>query len=97
MLRNRIDKFGVAEPLIQRQGDREIVIQLPGLKDPKRALDLIGKTAVLEFKLVDEKASVERALKGRSRKEASSSTSGRSTSGRANARRFPSSSRSPSS
>ncbi len=64
VLRNRIDKFGVAEPLIQRQGDREIVIQLPGLKDPKRALDLIGKTAVLEFKLVDEKASVERALKG---------------------------------
>lgn len=64
VLRNRIDKFGVAEPLIQRQGDREIVIQLPGLKDPKRALDLIGKTAVLEFKLVDEKASVERSLKG---------------------------------
>jgi preprotein translocase subunit SecD len=53
-IRNRIDKFGVTEPVIQRQGQREIVIQLPGLKDPDRALALIGKTAVLEFKLVDE-------------------------------------------
>ncbi len=53
-IRNRIDKFGVAEPLIQRQGEREIVIQLPGLKDPERAISLIGKTAVLEFRLLDE-------------------------------------------
>lgn len=53
-IRNRIDKFGVAEPLIQKQGDREIAIQLPGLKDPERAIQLIGKTAVLEFRLVDE-------------------------------------------
>jgi preprotein translocase subunit SecD len=53
-IRNRIDKFGVAEPLIQRQGARELVIQLPGLKDPERALALIGKTAILEFKLLDE-------------------------------------------
>ncbi len=53
-IRNRIDKFGVAEPLIQRQGEREIVVQLPGLKDPERAIALIGKTAVLEFRLVDE-------------------------------------------
>ena len=63
-IRNRIDKFGVREPLIQRQGKDEIVIQLPGLKDPKRAIDLIGKTAVLEFKLVDEEHSLEEALKG---------------------------------
>ena len=53
-IRNRIDQFGVTEPLIQRQGDREIVIQLPGVKDTERALDLIGKTALLEFKLLDE-------------------------------------------
>ncbi|MCK4847018.1 MAG: protein translocase subunit SecD, partial [Deltaproteobacteria bacterium] len=51
-IRNRIDKFGVSEPLIQRQGEREIVIQLPGLKDTKRAIDLIGKKAVLEFRLL---------------------------------------------
>jgi SecD/SecF fusion protein len=52
ILRNRIDEFGVAEPVIIRQGEDEIVIQLPGEKDPKRALELIGKTAQLEFKLV---------------------------------------------
>ncbi len=53
-IRNRIDKFGVAEPVIQKQGDDQLVIQLPGLRDPERAIQLIGKTAVLEFRLVDE-------------------------------------------
>jgi preprotein translocase subunit SecD len=53
-IRNRIDKFGVAEPIIQKQGEDEIVVQLPGLKDPERAIELIGKTAVLEFRIVDE-------------------------------------------
>ncbi|HZV45845.1 MAG TPA: protein translocase subunit SecD [Thermodesulfovibrionales bacterium] len=53
-IRNRIDQFGVAEPTIHRQGENEIVVQLPGVKDPKRAIDLIGKTAQLEFKLVDD-------------------------------------------
>jgi preprotein translocase subunit SecD len=53
-IRNRIDKFGVAEPAIQKQGEREIAIQLPGLRDPDRAIQIIGKTAVLEFRLVDE-------------------------------------------
>ncbi len=55
-IRNRIDEFGVAEPVIQRQGENEMVVQLPGVKDPKRAIELIGKTAQLEFKLVDEKS-----------------------------------------
>ncbi len=64
-IRNRIDKFGVTEPLIQKQGDKEIVIQLPGLKDPDRAIALIGKTAVLEFKLVDSEGDVQRAIDGR--------------------------------
>lgn len=54
-IRNRIDQFGVAEPSIQRQGTNELVIQLPGVKDPKRAIDIIGKTALLEFKIVDDK------------------------------------------
>ena len=57
-IRNRIDQFGVAEPTIHRQGENEIVVQLPGVKDPKRAIDLIGKTAQLEFKLVDDEAKV---------------------------------------
>jgi len=52
ILRNRIDQFGVAEPIIIRQGDDQIVIQLPGIKDPKRALKLLGDTAQLEFKVV---------------------------------------------
>jgi len=52
VLRNRIDQFGVAEPSIQTQGDDEIVIQLPGVQDPQRAKALIGRTALLEFRLV---------------------------------------------
>ena len=55
-IRNRIDQFGVSEPVIQREGLNHIVVQLPGIKDPKRAIELIGKTARLEFKLVDEGA-----------------------------------------
>jgi preprotein translocase subunit SecD len=56
-IRNRIDQFGVSEPVIQREGINHIVVQLPGIKDPKRAIELIGKTARLEFKLVDESVS----------------------------------------
>src|SRR5438093_8126681 len=63
-IRNRVDQFGVAEPTITRQGDDRILIQLPGVQDPERAKALIGKTALLEFKLVDERADVEAALKG---------------------------------
>lgn len=61
-IRNRIDQFGVAEPLIQRQGVNQILIQLPGVKNPKQALDLIKTTAVLEFKLVDDENSLSREL-----------------------------------
>jgi len=57
-IRNRIDQFGVSEPTIHRQGANEIVVQLPGVKDPKRAIDLIGKTAQLEFKIVNDEAPV---------------------------------------
>jgi len=52
IIRNRIDQFGVSEPSIQRVGENRIIIQLPGLKDPGRAKELIGKTALLEFKLL---------------------------------------------
>ncbi|MGB9710444.1 MAG: protein translocase subunit SecD [Thermodesulfovibrio sp.] len=54
VIRNRVDQLGVAEPIIHRQGENEIVVQLPGVKDPKKALEIIGKTAQLEFKLLDE-------------------------------------------
>lgn len=53
-IRNRIDQFGVSEPVIARQGINQIVVQLPGIKDPQRAIDLIGRTARLEFKMVRE-------------------------------------------
>ncbi len=52
VIRNRIDAFGVREPSIVKQGEDEIVVQLPGVTDRARAIDLIGKTALLEFKLV---------------------------------------------
>ena len=61
IIRNRIDQFGVSEPVIVRQGEEEIVVQLPGVKDPKRALKLIGQTAQLEFKLVDSDSGVDAA------------------------------------
>ncbi len=62
-IRNRIDQFGVTEPTIQRQGQRDILVQLPGIQDPERAKALIGKTALLEFKLVDERGNVEQAVR----------------------------------
>ena len=54
IIRNRIDQFGVTEPTIQKQGSSQIVVQLPGIQDPQRAKELIGRTAQLEFKLVAE-------------------------------------------
>jgi preprotein translocase subunit SecD len=63
-IRNRVDQFGVAEPDIRRQGENRILIQLPGIKDTQRAKDLIGRTALLEFKLVDEAHDVNAALQG---------------------------------
>jgi len=62
-IRNRVDQFGVAEPSIQQQGENRILVQLPGVQDPARAKALIGKTALLEFKLVDERTDPESALK----------------------------------
>ena len=63
-IRNRIDEFGVAEPDIRKQSDNRIQIQLPGLHDPERAIKLIGKTAHLEFKVVDDNADLDKAQKG---------------------------------
>ncbi|ANB03523.1 protein translocase subunit SecD [Ectothiorhodospira sp. BSL-9] len=53
-LRNRVDELGVAEPVIQQQGEDRIVVQLPGVQDTARAKEILGATATLEFRLVDE-------------------------------------------
>ncbi len=62
-IRNRIDQFGVSEPEIAPQGGNRILIQLPGIKDANRAINLIGRTALLEFKLLDEDMTPEEAMK----------------------------------
>jgi preprotein translocase subunit SecD len=53
VIRNRADKLGVTEPQIAKRGTDSILVQLPGVKDPERAIDVIGRTAQLEFKIVD--------------------------------------------
>ncbi|MCF7810279.1 protein translocase subunit SecD [bacterium] len=63
ILRNRIDQFGVSEPSIQKQGSRRIVLELPGVQDPSRARDLIGRTALLEFKLLIDPEKAQQFLK----------------------------------
>jgi len=60
-LRNRINELGVAEPVIQQQGDRRIVVQLPGVQDTARAKEILGATATLEFRLVEERGDAARA------------------------------------
>lgn len=62
-LRNRINELGVAEPIIQQQGERRIVVQLPGVQDTARAKEILGATATLEFRLVDERGDAERAVR----------------------------------
>lgn len=65
VIRNRIDEFGVRETSIQKQGEDEIVVQLPGVTERERAIDIIGKTALLEFKLVSsEVEKVQQAIGG---------------------------------
>jgi len=62
-IRNRIDQLGVRETTVVKEGDNGILVQLPGIQDPERAKDLIGKTAVLEFKMVDDKHPLADALR----------------------------------
>ncbi|MCQ8182136.1 protein translocase subunit SecD [Methylomonas sp. SURF-1] len=63
-LRNRVNELGVAEPIIQQQGDSRIVVQLPGVQDTTRAKELLGTTATLEYRLVDVEHDVQSALSG---------------------------------
>jgi preprotein translocase subunit SecD len=62
-IRNRIDQLGVRETTVAREGENDILVQLPGIQDPERAKELIGKTAVLEFKLLDDKHTVADAVR----------------------------------
>jgi len=64
-LRNRVNELGVAEPIIQQQGDARIVVQLPGVQDTTRAKEILGATASLEFRMVDVKHDAQRAAKGK--------------------------------
>ncbi len=64
VIRNRIDALGTTEPVIVKQGERRILVQIPGYEDSARAKSLIGRTAQLEFKLVDEKGDLDKALSG---------------------------------
>jgi preprotein translocase subunit SecD len=62
-LRNRVNELGVAEPVVQRQGNDRIVVQLPGIQDSAQAKSILGKTATLEYRLVAPDADVERAAR----------------------------------
>lgn len=64
-LRNRINELGVAEPVIQQQGDRRVVVQLPGVQDTAAAKRILGATATLEYRAVDTEHDVEAALSGK--------------------------------
>ncbi len=65
VIRRRIDETGTNEPTIQRQGDDRILVQLPGVDDPERIKRLLGQTAKMNFRMVDETASIPEALSGR--------------------------------
>ena len=65
IIERRINELGLVEPLVQRQGSDRILIQVPGLGDPQRLIDLVGKTAKLDFRMVDETMTAEQALASR--------------------------------
>jgi preprotein translocase subunit SecD len=64
-LKNRVNELGVAEPVIQQQGLNRIVVQLPGVQDTARAKEILGATATLEFRMVDQENDVQAAIEGR--------------------------------
>jgi preprotein translocase subunit SecD len=62
VVRNRIDEFGVSEPLVQKAGNDRIIVELPGIDDPVRAQDVVQKSAYLEFQITDKTQALEKAL-----------------------------------
>ncbi|PCI63029.1 MAG: protein translocase subunit SecD [Gammaproteobacteria bacterium] len=65
IIRNRVNELGVAEPLVQRQGKKHIVIELPGVQDTAKAKEILNATATIEFKMIDQDGDLGNALKGR--------------------------------
>jgi preprotein translocase subunit SecD len=64
-LRNRVNALGIAEPIIQQQGERRIVVQLPGAQDPSKLKNILGATATLEYRLEDTEGNIQDALDGK--------------------------------
>jgi len=62
VVRNRIDEFGVSEPVVQKAGNDRIIVELPGIDDPQRAQDVVQKSAFLEFQITDKTQALEKAL-----------------------------------
>lgn len=62
VVRTRIDQFGVSEPLVQKAGNERIIVELPGIDDPQRAMDVVQKSAFLQFEITDKTNSLEKAL-----------------------------------
>ena len=62
VVRTRIDEFGVAEPVVQKSGDRQIIVELPGIDDPQRAMAVVQKSAYLEFQITDKTQALEKVL-----------------------------------
>src|SRR5450631_4810370 len=65
IVERRVNELGTVEPLIQRQGSDRILVQVPGLQDPQRLIDIVGKTAKMDFRMVDPTVSPDQALAGR--------------------------------
>ena len=65
IIRNRVNELGVAEPLVQRQGKKHIIIELPGVQDTAKAKEILNATATIEFRLVDTEGDLSAALNGR--------------------------------
>src|SRR6185369_10789938 len=65
IVEKRVNELGTVEPVIQRQGTDRILVQVPGLQDPTRLKELLGKTAKMEFRMVDSTVSPDQAQQGR--------------------------------
>ena len=62
VVRNRIDEFGVSEPVVQKAGNDRIIVELPGIDDPIRAQDVVQKSAFLEFQITDKTRALDKAI-----------------------------------
>lgn len=62
VVRTRIDQFGVSEPLVQKAGNDRIIVELPGIDDPQRAMDVVQKSAFLQFEITDKSGALEKAM-----------------------------------